>query len=116
LGQEGWLQVKRPLLTSLSAFPLLIACTTDPYTGRPDLGSRITAGVLLGAAAGALGGRAAGMNPVEGAAAGMIAGGTVGAATNRGHRVHRRFYKDTRGYCYYIDEAGQPQYDYNVRC
>lgn len=108
--------MKRSLRMSLLVFPLLIACTTDPYTGRPDLGSRITAGVLLGAAAGALGGRAVGINPVEGAAAGMIAGGAVGAATNPGHRVPRQFYKDTRGYCYYIDKAGQPRYDYNVRC
>jgi hypothetical protein len=108
--------VKHKLMTSLLVFPLLAACTTDPYTGRPDLGSRITAGVLLGATAGALGGRAVGINPVEGAAAGMVAGGALGAATNASGPPHRRYYKDTRGYCYYIDEAGQPRYDYNVRC
>jgi hypothetical protein len=98
------------------AFPLLAACTTDPYTGRPDLGSRITAGVLIGAAAGALGGQAVGVNPVAGAAAGMIAGGAVGAATNSNNPKRRHYYKDTRGYCYYMDKAGQPKYDYNVKC
>lgn len=108
--------MKHLILTSLLALPLLSACTTDPYTGRPDLGSRMTAGVLLGGAAGALGGRLIGVSPVEGAAAGMIAGGAVGAATNAHTPRARRYYKDTRGYCYYIDAAGQPQYDYTVTC
>lgn len=101
---------------SLLAFPLLAACTTDPYTGRPDLGTHMTMGVLLGAAAGALGGTALGVSPVEGAAAGMVAGGALGAATTAHTPKHRRYYKDTHGYCYYINAAGQPQYDYSVRC
>lgn len=65
-------------MIGLVAFPIVCSCTTDPYTGRADLGSHMTAGILLGAAAGALGGRAIGVSPVEGAAAGMIAGGAVG--------------------------------------
>lgn len=89
---------------------------TDPYTGRADLGSHMTAGILLGAAAGALGGRAIGVSPVEGAAAGMIAGGAVGAATTPHAPKQRRYYRDTRGYCYYIDARGQPRYDYTVSC
>jgi hypothetical protein len=76
----------------------------------------MTAGVLLGAAAGALGGRAVGVNPVAGAAAGMVAGGALGAATAMQGPTQRRYYKDTRGYCYYMDATGQPQYDYNVSC
>ena len=78
----------------------------------------MTAGILLGAAAGALGGRAAGISPVEGAAAGMIAGGALGYATTPrpNGASKRRYYKDTRGYCYYLDEAGQPKYNYKVRC
>ena len=105
-------------MIALVAFPVLSSCTTDPYTGRADLGSHMTAGILLGAAAGALGGRAVGVSPVEGAAAGMIAGGAVGYATTpraNGAPKHR-YLKDTRGYCYYLDEAGQPKYDYKVRC
>lgn len=106
------------LVASLITLLALTGCTTDPYTGRPDLGSHMTAGILLGAAAGALGGRAAGISPVEGAAAGMIAGGAVGYATtpsSNGAPKHR-YLKDTRGYCYYLDEAGQPNYNYKVRC
>lgn len=105
-------------MIGLVAFPIVCSCTTDPYTGRADLGSHMTAGILLGAAAGALGGRAIGVSSVEGAAAGMIAGGAVGYATTprpNGAPKHR-YLKDTRGYCYYLDKAGQPKYDYKVRC
>ena len=108
--------MKNAYLASLAVFPLLAACTTDPYTGRPDLGSHMMVGILAGAAAGALGGRAIGVSPVEGAAAGMIAGGAVGAATTPHGPPKPRYYRDTRGYCYYIDAMGQPQYDYTVRC
>jgi phage tail tape-measure protein len=75
------------------------------------------AGALVGAAAGALGGRMIGVSPVAGAAAGMVAGGAVGYAATSGSGTPRRhYYKDTRGYCYYLDAQGQPQYNYNVRC
>lgn len=46
----------------------------------------------------------------------MVAGGALGAATTMHAPTQRRYYKDTRGYCYYMDAAGQPQYDYNVTC
>ena len=108
--------MRNALMIGLLAFPLLSSCTTDPYTGRADLGSHMTAGILLGAAAGALGGRAIGVSPVEGAAAGMIAGGAMGAATTPHAPKQRRYYRDTRGYCYYIDAKGQPRYDYTVTC
>ena len=109
--------MKRALLTSVLALPLLTSCATDPYTGRADAGSRTMAGALVGAAAGALGGRVLGAGPVVGAAAGMVAGGAVGYASSTGGGAHRRhYYRDTRGYCYYLDAEGQPQYDYNVRC
>ena len=29
---------------------------------------------------------------------------------------NRQYYRDTRGYCYYVDQYGRPVYDYNVRC
>ena len=109
--------MKRAYLASLLALPLLTSCATDPYTGRTDAGSRAMAGALMGAAAGALGGQAMGVSPVAGAAAGMVAGGAVGYAVPFGSGGPRRhYYKDTRGYCYYLDAAGQPQYDYSVRC
>ena len=28
----------------------------------------------------------------------------------------RQYYRDTRGYCYYVDQYGNPIYDYNTRC
>jgi len=107
--------VKHALLTSLVAFPLLTACATDPY-GRPDVGERTMGGALIGAAVGALGGHVAGGNAITGAAVGMVAGGAIGAATTMRGAPHRRYYRDTRGYCYYIDENGQAQYDLNVTC
>lgn len=107
--------MKHALLTSLMVVPLLSACTTDPYTGRPDTSSRIMGGALLGGALGALGGGALGGHAITGAAAGMVAGGALGAATTMPVRT-RRYYRDTRGYCYYIDASGQPVYDYAVKC
>lgn len=107
--------MKHALLTPLLVLPLLSACATDPYTGRADSSSRIMGGALLGGAMGALGGQMLGGNAVSGAAAGMVAGGALGAATTA-HLPRRQYYRDTRGYCYYIDQSGQPRYDYSVTC
>ena len=52
-----------------------------------------------------------GVSTVGGAVAGAILGGVLGAVI-RG----KQYYRDTRGYCYYVDQYGQPHYDYNVRC
>jgi|SRR4051794_20829969 hypothetical protein len=72
--------------------------------------------VATGAAAGAVGGAIAGavipgVSPVQGAVAGAILGGVLGATVNG-----RQYYRDTRGYCYYVDQYGQPHYNYNTRC
>jgi len=69
-----------------------------------------------GAAAGAIGGAILGkiipgVNTTTGAVAGAILGGVLGATING-----RQYYRDTRGYCYYVDQYGQPHYNYNVRC
>jgi hypothetical protein len=72
--------------------------------------------VVGGAAAGAVGGAIAGaiipgVSTGQGAIAGAILGGVLGAT------IHgRQYYRDTRGYCYYVDQYGQPHYDYNTRC
>ena len=47
----------------------------------------------------------------SGAIAGAILGGVLGATING-----RQYYRDTRGYCYYVDQYGQPHYNYNTRC
>jgi hypothetical protein len=44
-------------------------------------------------------------------ASGPILGGTVGAVVNG-----RQYYRDPRGFCYYVDGEGQPHYNYDARC
>ena len=75
-------------------------------------GRRIATGAAVGAVGGAVAGAVLpGISPVGGAVAGAILGGVLGAVV-RG----RQYYRDTRGYCYYVDQYGQPHYNYNVRC
>jgi uncharacterized protein YcfJ len=107
--------VTRALLITLVTVPLLSACATDPYTGRPDIGTRIGGGAVAGALVGGLAGAALGGHAIPGAAGGMVAGAAVGAATTAIPRG-RRYYRDTRGYCYYVDQSGQAVYDYTVTC
>ena len=67
------------LLTSVA---LLGGCTTNPYTGQPQL-SKTAAGAAIGAATGAAIGAVTGgdrgKRAAIGAAAGAVAGGAVGA-------------------------------------
>ena len=82
----------------------------QPY-GNRQAGNAAT-GALGGAAAGAIAGAVIpGVSTVEGAIAGAVLGGVLGAVVN-----NRQYYRDTRGYCYYVDQNGQPHYDYQVRC
>jgi uncharacterized protein YcfJ len=107
--------VKNALLPiSVAAF-LLIGCATDPY-GRSSIENRATIGVLAGGALGAIVGGAAGVDPVAGAAAGMLAGGAAGILIKGPVVRGRQYYRDSRGYCYYVDAAGQPTYDPSVAC
>jgi hypothetical protein len=70
------------------------------------------AGAVIGAAGGAIAGAVLpGVSPGAGAIAGAVLGGVIGASVNG-----KQYYRDTRGYCYYVDQYGQPHYDYNVRC
>ena len=97
----------------------------DPY-GNPynngynqgyyNNGNQKAATVATGAAVGAVGGAIAGkiipgVSTGTGAIAGAILGGVLGATVNG-----KQYYRDTRGYCYYVDQYGQPHYDYNTRC
>jgi hypothetical protein len=85
----------------------------SPY-GSPYGGSANGAvtGAAVGAATGAVAGAVLpGLKPGTGALAGAVLGGVLGAVVN-----NRQYYRDTRGYCYYVDQYGQPHYDYNVRC
>ena len=118
--------MKRLALTTALAGSIAVAgCATNPYYGNPYYGYNQPYGytydsqgrrVATGAAAGAVGGAAIGavvpgVSTVEGAIAGAVLGGVLGAVIN-----NRQYYRDTRGYCYYVDQYGQPHYDYNVRC
>jgi outer membrane protein OmpA-like peptidoglycan-associated protein len=72
---------KARLLAILSAFALLAACVTDPYTGERKL-SKTVIGAGIGAATGAAIGAATGGNRGKraaiGAGVGVLAGGAVG--------------------------------------
>lgn len=104
------------IATTLAGSLAVSACTTtDPYgygynnnsqTNRAVTGAAI--GGAVGAAAGAV---IPGVSPVEGAVAGAILGGVAGAVIKG-----KQYYRDTRGYCYYVDQYGNPIYDYNTRC
>ena len=105
----------KSLPVCLLALPLLGACATDPYGNNVE--TRTMGGALAGAAIGALGSSIIGVDPVTGAAAGMVAGGAAGYAVKGSGPHARRYYKDSSGYCYYVDSAGVPHYDDPpVRC
>lgn len=109
--------MKRILLASTVAVSLS-ACATnpygynDPYYGNNSQTNRAVTGAAIGGAAGAaIGAVVPGVNPIQGAVAGAILGGVAGAVIKG-----RQYYRDTRGYCYYVDQNGNPIYDYNTRC
>jgi len=106
--------MKKLILAAAAASTLsLSACATynDPYASN-DQTRRAATGAALGAAGGAaVGAVIPGVNPIEGAVAGAVLGGVLGAVIKG-----RQYYRDTRGYCYYVDQYGNPIYDYNARC
>jgi uncharacterized protein YcfJ len=88
----------------------LTGCATNPYYDHQVAGA--ATGAALGAAGGAVAGAILpGVSAGTGAIAGAVLGGVLGAVVNG-----RQYYRDTRGYCYYVDQYGQPHYNYNVRC
>jgi hypothetical protein len=110
------------LSAALAASIAVSGCTTpgygynDPYYNNGYNQNRQAQGAVTGGAIGAVGGAVAGavlpgVNPVTGAVVGGIAGAVLGAVIN-----NKQYYRDTRGYCYYVDHNGNPVYDYNTRC
>jgi len=72
--------------------------------------SQTTDGALIGAGAGALLGQAIGGNTgstLAGAAIGGLAGAAIG---NNEEKKNRRYYRDSRGYTYYIGSDGRRYY------
>ena len=95
--------------STLTALPFAIALCSCTTTG-PNAVTR----TMVGAGAGAAVGAAAG--GVNGAALGAVAGGTLGALVPASTFEGRQYYKDSRGYCYYIDRKGKPHYTHKVNC
>jgi hypothetical protein len=111
---------KVALSAALAASFAVSACATNPYGyndpyyggGNNDQARRAATGAVVGGAAGAVAGAVIpGVSPVGGAVAGAVLGGVLGAVIN-----NKQYYRDTRGYCYYVDSQGRPIYDYNTRC
>jgi uncharacterized protein YcfJ len=107
--------MKKMILTAAVASILpLSACSTynDPYRTQSTQASRAATGAAVGAVVGGVAGAVIpGVSVATGAIAGGIAGAVLGAVVNG-----RQYYRDTRGYCYYVDQYGRPIYDYNTRC
>lgn len=111
--------MKKVMMSAVLASGIMVTgCATNPYNNdpyygnRPNQAGRAATGAAVGAAVGAgLGAVVPGVSTVEGAVAGGIAGAVLGAVVNG-----RQYYRDTRGYCYYVDQYGRPVYDYNARC
>ena len=106
------------ITAALAASVAVSGCaTTDPYGYNNDPYANRQAGrVATGAAGGAVAGAVAGavipgLSTTEGAIAGAVLGGVLGAVVKG-----RQYYRETRGYCYYVDQYGRPIYDYNTRC
>ena len=109
------------LAAAVAASVAVTGCATtpqygyDPYYQQRQIDPRtgqVVTGAALGAATGAVAGAILpGIRPGTGALAGAVLGGVLGAMVNG-----RQYYRDTRGYCYYVDPYGRPIYDYNTRC
>ncbi|HET9458481.1 MAG TPA: hypothetical protein VFO51_00655 [Sphingomicrobium sp.] len=109
---------KLALMAAVAGSIAVTGCATNPYYGyndpyyQNDQARRAATGAAVGALGGAaVGAVVPGVSTVEGAIAGAVLGGVLGAVVNG-----RQYYRDTRGYCYWVDQYGQPHYDYNVRC
>ena len=100
------------MLISIAAISCLAlgGCATNPHT---DYAVKSTAaGAAIGAGAGAIAGSVIpGIGTGAGAAVGAGVGGLIGSVI--GTQTYRR---DTRGYCYLVDQNGRVHYDYSVRC
>lgn len=102
------------LTVAVASILPLSACSTynDPYRTNSSQGGRVATGAVGGAVLGGVAGAIIpGVSTVEGAIAGGIVGAVLGAVVN-----NRQYYRDTQGYCYYVDQYGRPIYDRNVRC
>jgi hypothetical protein len=103
--------MKRLLISAATLSSLVLGgCASDPYRDHVVASSATGAGI--GAGAGAIAGSVIpGFGTGAGAAVGGVLGGMVGAIVG-----DRQYYRDSRGYCYYVDQQGQVHYNYRVKC
>ena len=104
------------ITAAMAASVAVTGCATNPYGYQDPYQQQQMGRAATGAAAGGVAGAIAGavipgVSTTEGAIAGAVLGGVLGAVVNG-----RQYYRDTRGYCYYVDQYGRPIYDYNTRC
>ncbi len=100
--------MKPSLLTYLPLAMTLTSCASLGSGANPA--KRTVAGASAGAAIGAT---TAG---ISGAAVGAMAGGALGALAPGTIINGRQYYKDSRGYCYYIDRKGKARPTRHVKC
>jgi uncharacterized protein YcfJ len=103
--------MQRLLVSAAAATSLALSgCATSP--GYDHVVAGTATGAAVGAGVGAVAGSVLpGLGTGTGAIAGAVLGGALGAVVSG-----RQYYRDTRGYCYYVDRYGQPHYNYSVRC
>ena len=102
----------KTLLISVAAMSSLTlgGCATNPHTEYAVKST--AAGAAIGAGAGAIAGSVipgigTGAGAAIGAGVGSLIGSVIGTQT---------YHRDTRGYCYSVDQYGRVNYDYSVRC
>ena len=98
-------------MKKLQLATLVVASTVMiSMTGCVSTGSQTGDGALIGAGTGAVLGQVIGGNTgstLAGAAIGGLAGAAIG---NNEEKKNRRYYRDNRGYTYYIGNDGRRYY------
>ncbi len=92
----------RRLMIPATMFLASTGCVAGPG-GSSNAANRTVAGIALGSLLGGVVGAATGSGVIPGAAVGAFAGGAAGAAINPRTLDH-----GTRGYCYTVDQDGNP--------
>lgn len=98
------------LVTSLSAALSVGGCA------HQNAANRTLGGAAIGAGVGALAGSALGGGAFTGAVTGAVVGGAVGALVKGPVIGNRQYYRDSRGYCYYVDRDGKAIYSPEAQC
>lgn len=95
---------------------LVVAIPLGGCATNQNAASRTVTGAGIGAAAGAAAGAALGGGVLTGAVTGAVLGGAAGALIKGPVIGGRQYYRDSKGYCYYVDRDGKPIYSPEARC